>query len=123
MVTFYINLVLVNIYVKSERALRREREMLTKQMYKKLTEQERESLFLRWGIALNTKYRRIQLANKLWSQVDDMEHVADSAVVVAKLVGLISDPGHAPKEMFGLNLTTPQVKKSYSFKRGLIPLL
>ncbi|XP_076909195.1 kinesin-like protein KIN-7E isoform X2 [Bidens hawaiensis] len=107
----------------TERALRREREMLTKQMYKKLTEQERESLFLRWGIALNTKYRRIQLANKLWSQVDDMEHVADSAVVVAKLVGLISDPGHAPKEMFGLNLTTPQVKKSYSFKRGLIPLL
>ncbi|KAJ0770861.1 putative plus-end-directed kinesin ATPase [Helianthus annuus] len=107
----------------TERALRREREMLTKQMHKKLTEQEREGLFLRWGIGLNTKYRRIQLANKLWSQVDDMNHVADSAVVVAKLVGLISDPDHAPKEMFGLNLTPPQAKKSYSFKRSLIPLL
>ncbi|KAI3704520.1 hypothetical protein L1987_74742 [Smallanthus sonchifolius] len=106
----------------TEKALRREREMLTKQMHKKLTEQERESLFLRWGIGLNTKYRRIQLANKLWSHVDDLEHVADSAVVVAKLVGLISDPDHAPKEMFGLNLT-PQSKKSYSFKRRLIPLL
>ncbi|KAK9071435.1 hypothetical protein SSX86_010005 [Deinandra increscens subsp. villosa] len=107
----------------TERALRREREMLTKQMHKKLTEHERESLFLRWGIKLNTKYRRIQLANKLWSRVDDMDHVADSAVVVAKLVGLISDPGHAPKEMFGLNLTPPQSRKSYSFKRSLIPLL
>ncbi|KAL8240523.1 hypothetical protein R6Q59_013878 [Mikania micrantha] len=107
----------------TEKALRREREMLTKQMHKKLTEQERESLFLRWGIRLNTKYRRIQLANKLWSRVDDMDHVADSAVVVAKLVGLVSDPGHAPKEMFGLNLTPPQSRKSYSFKRSLIPLL
>lgn len=109
--------------MNSERALRREREMLTKQMHKKLTEQERESLFLRWGIGLDTKYRRIQLANKLWSQVNDMDHVADSAVVVAKLSGLISDPGHAPKEMFGLNLTPPQSRKSYSFKRSLIPLL
>ena len=114
---------LFNEYVNSERALRREREALTKQMHKKLTEQERESLFLRWGIGLNTKYRRIQLANKLWSRVDDMNHVADSAVVVAKLVGLISDPGHAPKEMFGLNFTPPQSRKSYSFKRSLIPLL
>ncbi|KAI7756797.1 hypothetical protein M8C21_014468, partial [Ambrosia artemisiifolia] len=102
----------------TEKALRREREMLTKQMHKKLTEQEREGLFLRWEIGLNTKYRRIQLANKLWSQVDDIDHVADSAVVVAKLVGLISDPGHAPKEMFGLNLTPPNSKKSYSFKRS-----
>lgn len=109
--------------MNSERSLRRERETLTKQMYKKLTEQERESLFLRWGIGLHTKYRRIQLANKLWSQVDDMDHVADSAVVVAKLVGLISDPVHAPKEMFGLNLTPPQARKTYSFKRSLIPLL
>nr|GEX26212.1 kinesin-like protein KIN-7G [Tanacetum cinerariifolium] len=107
----------------TERALRREREALTKQMHKKLTEQERESLFLRWGIGLNTKYRRIQLANKLWSRVDEMDHVADSAVVVAKLVGLVSDPGHAPKEMFGLNFTPPQSRKSYSFKRSLIPLL
>lgn len=52
-----------------------------------------------------------------------MDHVADSAVVVAKLVGLISDPVHAPKEMFGLNLTPPQARKTYSFKRSLIPLL
>ncbi|GJW34970.1 reverse transcriptase domain-containing protein [Tanacetum coccineum] len=109
--------------MRVERALRREREALTKQMHKKLTEQERESLFLRWGIGLNTKYRRIQLANKLWSRVDEMDHVADSAVVVAKLVGLVSDPGHAPKEMFGLNFTPPQSRKSYSFKRSLIPLL
>lgn len=107
----------------TERALRREREMLTKQMHKKLTEQERESLFLRWGIKLNSKYRRIQLANMLWSQVHDMDHVADSAVVVAKLVGLISDPGHAHKEMFGLNFTPSASRKSYSFKRSLIPLL
>ncbi|XP_071735307.1 kinesin-like protein KIN-7F [Rutidosis leptorrhynchoides] len=107
----------------TQRSLRREREMLTKQMHKKLMEHERESLFLRWGIKLNAKYRRVQLANKLWSQTDDMDHVADSAVVVAKLVGLVSDPGHAPKEMFGLNFTPPASRKSYSFKRSLIPLL
>ncbi|XP_023764838.1 kinesin-like protein KIN-7G [Lactuca sativa] len=111
----------------AEKSLRREREMLTKQMQKKLTEQERESLFLRWGIALNTKYRRIQLANKLWTRIDDMDHVADSAMVVAKLVGLLTDPGHAPKAMFGLNFApqshSQSSKKSFSFKRSLIPLL
>ncbi|KAI3519178.1 hypothetical protein L1887_08205 [Cichorium endivia] len=107
----------------AEKALRREREMLTKQMNKKLTEHERESLFIRWGIGLNSKYRRIQLVNKLWTRIDDMEHVADSAVVVAKLVGLLTDPGHAPKEMFGLNFAPQSSKKSYSFKRSLIPLL
>ncbi|XP_024980055.1 kinesin-like protein KIN-7G [Cynara cardunculus var. scolymus] len=107
----------------TEKSLRREREMLTKQMHKKLSEEERESMFLRWGIGLNTKYRRIQLANQLWSKVDDMDHVAESAVIVAKLVGLIRDPGHAPKEMFGLNFTASPSRKSYSFKRSLIPLL
>lgn len=106
----------------TEKALRREREMLTKQMHKKLTVEERESLFLRWGIGLNTKYRRIQLANQLWSKVDDMEHVAESAMIVAKLVGLIRDPSHAPKEMFGLNFTASPSRRSYSFKRSLIPL-
>lgn len=107
----------------TEKALRRERETLTKQMHKKLTEEERESLFVRWGIGLNTKYRRIQLANQLWSKVDDMGHVGESAVIVAKLVGLIRDPGHAPKEMFGLNFTPSPSRRSYSFKRSLIPLL
>ncbi|KAL4577700.1 hypothetical protein LXL04_013811 [Taraxacum kok-saghyz] len=107
----------------AEKSLRREREMLTKQMQKKLTEQEREGLFLRWGIALNTKYRRIQLANKLWTRIDDVDHVADSAMVVAKLVGLLTDPGHAPKAMFGLNFAPQSSKKSYSFKRSLIPHL
>ncbi|KAJ9540936.1 hypothetical protein OSB04_027442 [Centaurea solstitialis] len=106
----------------TKKALRREREMLTKQMSKKLSEEERESLFLRWDIGLNTKYRRIQLANQLWSKVNDMDHAFESAVIVAKLVGLIRDPDHAPKEVFELNFTPSPTRSSYSFKRSLIPL-
>ena len=72
---------------------------------------------------LHSKYRRIQLANQLWSKVDDMDHVSESAVIVAKLVGLIRDPDHTPKEVFELNFTPSPSRRGYSFKRSLIPLL
>ncbi|KAL3818811.1 hypothetical protein ACJIZ3_004716 [Penstemon smallii] len=107
----------------SAKALRHERQMLSKQMMKKLSEQERESLFLKWGIGLNTKLRRLQLAHQVWINNEDINHITDSAFLVAKLVGFI-EPGQAPnKEMFGLNFTPRSSTRTYSFKRSLISLL
>ncbi|XP_075655735.1 kinesin-like protein KIN-7G isoform X2 [Castanea sativa] len=88
----------------SLKALRRERQMLCKQMKKRLSKQDRHNLYLRWGIGLNTKHRRLQLLHRLWTDTKDMDHVAESACVVAKLVGSV-EPETAFKEMFGLNFT------------------
>ncbi|KAK4384502.1 Kinesin-like protein KIN-7G [Sesamum angolense] len=107
----------------SAKSLRRERRMLTEQMSKKFSEHERENLFLDWGIGLNTKLRRQQLANLIWSKTEDINHIADSAVLVAKLVGFI-EPGQAPKkEMFGLNFAPKGSTGVCSFKRSLEFLL
>ncbi|CAA3001972.1 kinesin KIN-7F [Olea europaea subsp. europaea] len=105
----------------SIKGLRQERRMLSNQMLKKLSEQERDSLFIKWGIGINTKLRRLQLAHRLWTNTEDMNHIADSAFLVAKLVGF-TDPGVATKEMFGLNFT-PGLNRTYSFKRSLVSLL
>lgn len=105
----------------SVKGLRQERRMLSNQMLKKLSEQERDSLFIKWGIGINTKLRRLQLAHRLWTNTEDMNHIADSAFLVAKLVGF-TEPGVATKEMFGLNFTPPSTR-TYSFKRSLVSLL
>lgn len=89
-------------------------------MEKKLSEAERESLYVKWGIEINSKRRRYQLAEKLWSKTDDMNHIANSAYLVAKLAGLM-EPGKGPKEMFGLDF--PGTSRNYSFKTGLKSLL
>lgn len=91
-------------------------------MQRQLSELERESLYLKWGIALKCKHRRVQLANRLWTYTEDMDHIADSAIVVAKLVGLI-EPGQAFKEMFGLNFAPWSSKRTYKLKRSLISIL
>ncbi|KAG1360641.1 putative Kinesin-like protein NACK1 [Cocos nucifera] len=104
--------------VSSLRNIRREREMLYRQMFKRIPAAERESLYTNWGIALNSKRRRLQLAQHLWTKTD-MEHVRQSASLVAKLIGL-TEPEQALKEMFGLSFTvTPQRahRRSYSWKR------
>ncbi|XP_059281295.1 kinesin-like protein KIN-7C isoform X2 [Lycium ferocissimum] len=104
----------------SKKDLREERRMLSKQMQKKLSEAERESLYLKWGILINSKRRRVQLAQKLWTKTDDVNHIADSAYLVAKLAGLM-EPGKGPKEMFGLDF--PGTSRNYSFKTGLKSIL
>ncbi|KAM7524093.1 hypothetical protein LguiA_013995 [Lonicera macranthoides] len=106
----------------SLKALRRERQMLSKQMQKRLSEDERESLYLKWGVRLNSKNRRLQLADRLWSDTEDMEHITDSAVLVAKLVGFV-EPEQAPKEMFALNFSPALSTRSRSIKSSLISLL
>ncbi|KAL0432068.1 UNVERIFIED_CONTAM: Kinesin-like protein KIN-7H [Sesamum radiatum] len=107
----------------SAKSLRRERRMLTEQMAKKFSEQERENLFLEWGIGLNSKLRRQQLADFVWTKSEDINHIANSAYLVAKLVGFI-EPGLAPKkEMFGLNFAPKGSTGVCSFKRSLVSLL
>ncbi|EOA23451.1 hypothetical protein CARUB_v10016639mg [Capsella rubella] len=108
--------------MSSLRALNRERYKLSQLMQKKLTKEERENLFLRWGIGLNTKHRRLQLAHRLWSESNDMEHVRESASVVGKLMGFV-DMDLASKEMFGLNFSLkPRPKKSSLWKRSVLSL-
>ncbi|CAA0823543.1 ATP binding microtubule motor family protein [Striga hermonthica] len=107
----------------SAKALRQERRTLSEQMSKKFSEQERENLFTEWGIGLNTKLRRLQLARLVWSKTEDINHVTESAFLVAKLVGLI-EPGQAPnREMFGLNFTHKCSTGISTFKRSLVSLL
>lgn len=96
--------------------------MLSKQMQRQLSEIERESLYLKWGVTLNGKHRRLQLVNRLWTDTEDMDHIAESAIIVAKLIGLI-EPGQAFKEMFGLNFAPWNSKRTYKLKRSLISIL
>ncbi|KAG2408779.1 Kinesin-like protein [Vigna angularis] len=97
----------------SQRYLRTERQMLSKQMEKKLSKSERENLYIKWGISLSSKHRRLQLSHRLWSRTDDIDHIRESATIVAKLVGSV-EPDQAFKEMFGLNFA-PRSTKRKSF--------
>ncbi|XP_028765660.1 kinesin-like protein KIN-7E [Neltuma alba] len=106
----------------SERSLCREREMLVKLM-RRLSEEERRSLFKKWGIGLDSKRRRMQLAKRLWNNTD-MNHIIESASVIAKLVRF-SEQGKAFKEMFGLSFCTPcqTRRRSYPWKNSRASLL
>ncbi|KAK6924452.1 Kinesin motor domain [Dillenia turbinata] len=107
----------------SMRALRREREMLSKQMTKKLSEKERKSLYEKWGIDLHSKHRRLQLAHRLWTDTKDLNHIAASANLVAKLIGF-AEPADASKELFGLNFTPMRVSgKSNHWKRNVMSIV
>ncbi|KAJ1422573.1 P-loop containing nucleoside triphosphate hydrolase [Sesbania bispinosa] len=94
----------------SMRYLRRERQMLSKQMQRKLSRSERKNLYLKWGIRLNSKNRSLQLAHRLWSETEDINHIRESATIVAKLVGSV-EPDQAFKEMFGLNFAPRRTRK------------
>lgn len=104
----------------SARALRREREMLSKRVMKKFTRNEIESVYRAWGIGLGTKHRRLQLAHRLWADAEDVERAKASAAVVAKLVGFVTPGSDAPKEMFGLSfLPQVPVSRKPSWKKGM----
>ncbi|KAL5221537.1 hypothetical protein ABZP36_026250 [Zizania latifolia] len=93
--------------------LRRERDVLYKQMLKKLCNGEKERVYTKWGIDLSSKQRRLQLSRLVWTQTD-MEHIRESASLVAKLVDIV-EPGQALKEMFGLNFTLAPRAERRSF--------
>ncbi|KAJ4963540.1 hypothetical protein NE237_023479 [Protea cynaroides] len=102
----------------SKKDLRQEREMLSKQMKKKLTENERQQLYEKWGIRLDSKQRRRQLAHLLWTDTTNMTHIMESASIVAKLVGFL-ELGPAPKEMFGLSFIPQRSNRSFSWKQSI----
>ncbi|KAK3231740.1 hypothetical protein Dsin_003621 [Dipteronia sinensis] len=95
--------------------LLREREMLSKQIHQKFPRKERANLYKKWNISLNTKQRSVQLARRVWTDTKDMNHIDESAALVAKLVGFIQ-PGQAPKEIFGLSfLPRSSNRRTYSW--------
>lgn len=97
--------------------------MLSKQLQKKLSTVNRERLFLRWGVGLDTRNRSLQLAHRLWVRTDDFDHISESASIVAMLVDFVL-PEQAPKEMFSLNFA-PQIsgRKLNVFRKRVISLL
>eukprot|EP00257_Ricinus_communis_P013439 XP_015570868.1 kinesin-like protein KIN-7F [Ricinus communis] len=97
-------------FASSIKALHRERGMLSKLMQKRLSEEERKRFYQKWGIGLNSKRRRLQLANRLWSNTKDINHIMESAAIVAKLVKFV-EQGQALKEMFGLSFTPPSTRR------------
>ncbi|KAH9711100.1 kinesin-like protein KIN-7G [Citrus sinensis] len=106
----------------SMKALRRERHMLSQHVKKRFSREQRENLFLKWGIGLQTKHRSLQLAHLLWTS-KDLNHVAESAAIVSKLVTFVK-PDQAFREMFGLNFAPRRPNKKFSLlKRSVISIL
>ncbi|KNA21547.1 hypothetical protein SOVF_042060 isoform A [Spinacia oleracea] len=104
----------------SRQSLHSERKMLSKLMKRRFSTQERIDLYVKWGISLDSKRRSSQLANRLWVNSVDMDHITESAKIVAKLVRL--NKPQVPKEVFGLNLTTTQGRrKSFGSKLLSVP--
>ncbi|CAI0547815.1 unnamed protein product [Linum tenue] len=95
----------------SRRALKREREFLAKRLTR-LSMEEREALFIKWGVPLDGKHRRLQFISKLWRDPHDSRHVQESAEIIARLVGLYQG-GNLSKEMFELNFAPPSGKRPW----------
>ncbi|CAM0876219.1 unnamed protein product [Alopecurus aequalis] len=96
----------------SIRALRNEREFLARRMGSKLTEEQRERLYIKWQVPLEAKQRKLQLVNKLWTDCEDEAHIEESADIVARLVGFC-EGGNVSKEMFELNFAVPTSRKPW----------
>lgn len=96
--------------------------MLCRLIYKRLPGAERNEIYQKWGINLNSKRRRHQLVHRLWNDTD-LNHVIESAAIVAKLIGF-SDQGPALKEMFGLSITPPRKsRRSFGWKNSMASLI
>ncbi|CAM8907105.1 unnamed protein product [Rhodiola kirilowii] len=94
----------------SAKALRRERKMLSKLMRKRYSDQERKALFQKWGIGLDSKKRRLQLVNSIWTNTNDSHHITESAEIVARLIKF-SEQGQAVKATFGLSFSSPRPRR------------
>ncbi|KAD2805906.1 hypothetical protein E3N88_39283 [Mikania micrantha] len=105
--------------VTSARALNRERIMLSKKLLKKFSSTQREILFRKWGIPLDSRQRRVQLSRLVWTKTNDIDHIKESAEIVAKLVGMV-ELNQTPKELFGLSFLPKTDHFKTSFCRGTI---
>ncbi|KAM7249993.1 hypothetical protein ACFE04_021876 [Oxalis oulophora] len=101
----------------STKTLEHERHMLSHLMKQRFSKEERENLFLRWGIGLSKKNRRLKLVQRLWTNATDLDHITESAAVVAKLVGFV-EPNKSSKDFLGLNSLQPQ-RKTKKFGRWI----
>ncbi|GMI82573.1 hypothetical protein like AT5G42490 [Hibiscus trionum] len=102
----------------SEKELVRERGMLSKHIRRKYRKQ-REELYKKWGIDLNTKQRSVQLANLVWTDTKDMVHVKESAALIAELLGFV-EPSRNPNEGVGLCILPPFLsRRSHSWRLSL----
>ncbi|KAH7852362.1 hypothetical protein Vadar_023915 [Vaccinium darrowii] len=107
----------------SLKAIRREREMLSRLMQKRFSEAERNGLYQKWGISLGSKRRRFQLANRLWSDASDINHVAESASIVGKLIRF-REQGEALKGMLGLSFAPARAsRRSLGWKHSMPSLV
>ncbi|KAK8515438.1 hypothetical protein V6N13_139584 [Hibiscus sabdariffa] len=102
-----------SLVASSIKALKQEREYLAKRVSSKLAVEERELLYLKWDVPAVGKQRRLQLVNKLWTDPLNMQHVQESAELVAKLVGFCESGERLSKEMFELNFVNPSDKKTW----------
>ncbi|XP_047081820.1 kinesin-like protein KIN-7C [Lolium rigidum] len=93
--------------VASAKKLQREREMLARQMQKRFSVEERNHMYTKWSVSLDSKKRKLQVARRLWTETTDLEHVRESASLVARLIGL-QEPGQVLREMFGLSFAPQQ---------------
>lgn len=101
-------------FQSSIKALKQEREYLAKRVSSKLSVEEREILYLKWDVPPEGKQRRrLQLVNKLWTDPLNMQHVKESAEVVAKLVGFCESSQPVLREMFQLNFVPLSDKKTW----------
>ncbi|KAG8051823.1 hypothetical protein GUJ93_ZPchr0001g33167 [Zizania palustris] len=96
----------------SIKALRNEREFLARRMGSRLTEEERECLFIKWLVPLEAKQRKLQLVSRLWTDPNNQAHIEESADIVARLVGFC-EGGNISKEMFELNFAVPASRKPW----------
>ncbi|KAE9604643.1 putative NPK1-activating kinesin-like protein [Lupinus albus] len=97
----------------SIKALRQEREYLAKMVNTKLTAEERELLYAKWDVPPVRKHRRLQLATKFWTDPYNMQHVQESAEIVAKLIDFCWSSENS-KDMFELNFARPCNKKPWA---------
>ncbi|KAK8580848.1 hypothetical protein V6N13_143907 [Hibiscus sabdariffa] len=104
---------------ESEKELIRERGMLSKQIRSKHRKQ-REQLYKKWGIDLNTKQRSVRLAHLVWTDTKDMVHVKESAALIAELLGFV-EQGRTHNE--GVGCILPPFLSRRSHRRLSLPFL
>ncbi|KAI3777469.1 hypothetical protein L1987_47269 [Smallanthus sonchifolius] len=91
----------------------------SKKLLKKFSSTERDVLFKKWGISLDSRHRRFQLSRLVWTKTNDMDHIKESAEIVAKLVGIV-ELNRTPKELFGLSFLPKSDHFKTSFCKGTI---
>ncbi|KAF2322811.1 hypothetical protein GH714_031031 [Hevea brasiliensis] len=70
---------------------------------KEVIRRRRKRIYQKWGIGLNSKRRRLQLANSLWSNTKDINHIMESAAIVGKLASNLREKFDANKHVEDLD--------------------